>query len=205
MAEESTTVDVEADDAESRVADIPQAVVDQALDAAEAGCKACDVELAGIVIRLVEGIEKSLIIHQQLLDKIVRRITRSINREQGIVGNVFEGIGTKLNNELADGLFGQQNLLDGVKDKLSLPDSAALNGSMPGGTFTIDLEPLVKLGEKLVEVLSEIRDRLPGPPHIEKGDLPDSEFKAYSPASVVVSGDGLGDSPVATAQSLQVA
>lgn len=135
------------------------------IDACNEGCDACDAELGDVLIRLVNSLEQTLIDNDEKIKKWKAKITRKINREQAQCENLIEKIATNVSNVVNNEAYTCQVLLTDLRDKVgAFQPPAPPQPPTATATATIDLSPLVDCCKALIEVLREIRDRLPGVP-----------------------------------------
>lgn len=163
--------------------------------AASAGCDACDAEIGDVILRLVNTLEDVIEVNDKEVTKIRRRLTRHINRGQADCANLIERVATNINNVVANEGYTCQIILSDLRDKIAAYERQLPAVAVPAAAQVVmDLTPVVAVLECICEVLKEVRDRLPGIPHEEKGEEKSKEF----PTEFAAADSGRGE-PVAVA------
>lgn len=132
---------------------------------------------------------------RKVINLLIKKLSKQLNLEQVSHGDVIEGIATKLPVQVS-----QEQSIDSwtlsqlaakcgiCKTGETLPDCAlSLGEETPGPTegeeVTLNVVGLLPLFKELIEVLREIRDRLPGYPAEDKGEIPSDQITEEEKAS----------------------
>lgn len=147
------------------------------MEGVDGGCDACDNELGEVMLRLITSLEPVIVEHDKEIVRLRKKITRLINRQQSECANLLEKIATNIGNVYVNEAYTLQLTLGDLQEKLAkIPKPEAEKDASSVTQFKVDVKPIVDALMCICEVLKEVRDRLPGVPHEEVGDLPDVDL-----------------------------
>jgi hypothetical protein len=142
----------------------------------------------------IKTLQKHLADEIDKLDKLIvkqnKKLKASINKQQAKTGNDIEAIISALMSQLFIGIadnestLGQLSIKSGAinvgdsMDKVGADKPEPGSGQQWGGVLVLSVKEAIPHIKELIEVLKEIRDRIPGFPIEYKGEVPAKEAES---------------------------
>lgn len=162
---------------------------EQALKGLLSSLAESEADLSGPIKTLLAHVKDEIDADTRCIQKLSNKLKSGLTKSQAKSGNTLESIISAivgfLFRSLADS---ESNLLQLcvkcglIKIGQTLDDVVALEDEPEqrhdwGGTLVLSVKEAVPYFEQLIEVLREIRDRLPGQPIEYKGEVPAEDFE----------------------------
>lgn len=161
---------------------------EQALEGLESLLSQAEADLAGPIQTLIACVQSEIASNEQHLEKCRRKLKAVLGRNVAQADNSLDAVTTKVTGQCQGHVTTNEITLNQLAVKggvIQVGDSLDDWVNPPcepepviqwGGTLVLSVREAIPHLDQLIEVLKEIRDRLPGQPVEQPGELPAAEL-----------------------------